>query len=586
MSKRRMLLIAMCTGPLMLALLSGQGCPQVPDINIGDGGDGSGMPNPCLNNTMPLANAGPDVEVELGDRVTLDGRGSSDMDGDSLSYRWVLVRKPENVNINGEETAAPTFIPTMEGSYDFSMTVTDSCGATDEDTMRVSVYEQAIPGCPSARARTDRPVIDEGQVARLDGTRSFDWGGLPLTYSWRQTGGVSVDLINPMISITSFTVPQVTQDSELAFELTVSNGTCSDTNTITILIRDYCDNCVPTDDADGDGITDNQDNCPYVYNPDQADSDGDGVGDACEDEDPYVSDSDADGVPDDQDNCPYVYNPDQADSDGDGLGDACDNCPSVYNPGQEDADGDGVGDACEEPANRPPVAQGKSVSTTKNASVAITLSASDPDGDALTYTIITNPIHGTLTGTPPNVTYAPDTDYVGNDTLTFKANDGAADSNTATISISVTDNGGGSDNDTIHSAETVTGSIDPEADVDSYTFSATAGDTIIISMSAESGNLEPQIHLYAPSGGAAKATTWGYYHAVLEGYQLTESGQYTIVVQDYKGRYSLCCLCRGRLPPLKIRMEARFLLGRQRPGSSILRPIRTHIHSAHQQGTL
>jgi hypothetical protein len=59
-----------------------------------------------------------------------------------------------------------------------------------------------------------------------------------------------------------------------------------------------------------------------------------------------VPDSDGDGVFDGGDNCPRVYNLDQADSDGDGLGDVCDNCPTVYNPDQADSDGDGVGDVC------------------------------------------------------------------------------------------------------------------------------------------------------------------------------------------------------------------------------------------------
>lgn len=58
-------------------------------------------------------------------------------------------------------------------------------------------------------------------------------------------------------------------------------------------------------------------------------------------------DNDWDGVPDEFDNCPLVYNADQADTDGDGLGDACDNCPEVPNPNQTDSDGDGMGDACD-----------------------------------------------------------------------------------------------------------------------------------------------------------------------------------------------------------------------------------------------
>ena len=117
----------------------------------------------------------------------------------------------------------------------------------------------------------------------------------------------------------------------------------------------------PENDADGDGVCGDVDNCPDVYNPGQEDSDGDGVGNACE------PDADGDGVVDDDDNCPATPNADQVDSDGDGAGDVCDacpldpeddvdgdgvcgdvdNCPLVHNPGQEDSDGDGTGDACE-----------------------------------------------------------------------------------------------------------------------------------------------------------------------------------------------------------------------------------------------
>jgi hypothetical protein len=147
---------------------------------------------------------------------------------------------------------------------------------------------------------------------------------------------------------------------------------------------------VDTTDGDGDGVADSADNCPSVANPEQVDTDGDGIGNACDEDidddtvlngsdncpdvanpdqtntdgdaqgDACDADDDGDEVADSADNCPAEANANQADADGDGIGDVCDgdadgdganneldNCPSVANPEQVDTDGDGVGDACE-----------------------------------------------------------------------------------------------------------------------------------------------------------------------------------------------------------------------------------------------
>ena len=115
-------------------------------------------------------------------------------------------------------------------------------------------------------------------------------------------------------------------------------------------------------DADFDGVADSNDNCPAVTNSNQADTDNDGTGNAC-DSTPN-GDDDSDGFDNNTDNCPSISNADQIDTDTDGVGDACDstpngdtdtdgvdnnidNCPADANADQLDSDTDGTGDVCD-----------------------------------------------------------------------------------------------------------------------------------------------------------------------------------------------------------------------------------------------
>lgn len=87
--------------------------------------------------------------------------------------------------------------------------------------------------------------------------------------------------------------------------------------------------------------------------------------------------------------------------------------------------------------NNAPEADDQAVTTSENTPVAITLVATDVDGDTLTYAIVTEPAHGTVSLVGNVATYTPSLNYNGSDSFTFKVNDGSADSNVATVTILV-----------------------------------------------------------------------------------------------------------------------------------------------------
>ena len=89
------------------------------------------------------------------------------------------------------------------------------------------------------------------------------------------------------------------------------------------------------------------------------------------------------------------------------------------------------------PANQAPSATAQAVATDEDTDIAITLTGSDPEGSALTFTIGTAPANGTLSGTAPDVTYTPNADFNGADSFTFTVNDGSLTSPAATVDVTV-----------------------------------------------------------------------------------------------------------------------------------------------------
>jgi tartrate-resistant acid phosphatase type 5 len=88
-------------------------------------------------------------------------------------------------------------------------------------------------------------------------------------------------------------------------------------------------------------------------------------------------------------------------------------------------------------SDSPPTADNQAVTTSENAVTSITLTAHDPDGDALTYSIVSGTSHGSVNLSGATAVYTPNSNFFGSDSFTFKANDGLSDSNIATVSITV-----------------------------------------------------------------------------------------------------------------------------------------------------
>lgn len=94
-------------------------------------------------NQTPIANAGPDQTVTVGDLVELDGGGSYDPDQDVLFFRWLQVSGPA-AELDGVNDRRPAFQAQDQGTYVFELTVNDGLAYSAPD--RVSIGALAAPG--------------------------------------------------------------------------------------------------------------------------------------------------------------------------------------------------------------------------------------------------------------------------------------------------------------------------------------------------------------------------------------------------------------------------------------------------------
>ncbi|MBK8753245.1 MAG: hypothetical protein IPL99_17140 [Candidatus Competibacteraceae bacterium] len=135
-------------------------------------------------NTQPVANAGPDQSVAVGATVRLTGSGSSDADGDALSYQWALTTQPVGsaATLANPTTVNPSFTVDKAGDYVVQLIVNDGKTPSNPDTVRISTENSK----PVANAGPDQAAVT-GQTVTLNGAGSRDADGDPLTYQWALT---------------------------------------------------------------------------------------------------------------------------------------------------------------------------------------------------------------------------------------------------------------------------------------------------------------------------------------------------------------------------------------------------------------
>jgi hypothetical protein len=179
------------------------------------------------SNSAPVANAGSAQSVSIAAVVTLNGTGSTDANGDTLTYRWTLTSKPTSSTaaLSSATVTSPTFTADLAGSYVASLVVNDS-KADSTNTSTVTITASAANSAPVANAGPVQTVSRTGGTVTvtLTGAGSTDANSDTLTYKWTvgyQPATSSITLLLPTTVSPTFAA---TVAGIYVFTLVVNDG--------------------------------------------------------------------------------------------------------------------------------------------------------------------------------------------------------------------------------------------------------------------------------------------------------------------------------------------------------------------------
>lgn len=362
-----------------------------------------------------------DVAVETGEGspvdITLDGQ---DVDGDPLTY--VIVTGPTNGTLSSDDgDATVTYTPNAGFGSTAPEDDTFTYKVVDPDTAESTTATVTVTVVPNEPPTADDQAVTTDEDTPVDITLTgADPEGQPLTYAI-ETGPTN-GILTPVDGDTFTYTPDPDYHGPDGFTFTTHDG-LSSSAPATVSLTVTAVNDAP-EAADGEFSVAEDGSVDVVL--DAGDVEGDTLAFGIVDGPAHGTLSAVAG-----DTVTYTPAPDYF---------GPDSFTFVASDGQADSN---IATITIEVTPEPdaPVASDSSVSTAEDVARAITLQAADVDGDTLTHTIVTGPSHGTLSGTADGdatVTYTPAANYHGSDAFTFKVNDGSSDSNTATVSITVT----------------------------------------------------------------------------------------------------------------------------------------------------